>query len=238
MTRLTYSAMVVFLMTTYFWPDRQSGSDQRALPSRLNYEAHDISALDALIRLGEVYDRPIGIVSGNQKIATNKISMQVRQTTAREALVALMQQLPAYEWAEDNGVFVVRPHLIPPITKRMLSIVIPRISTQNTDIDGLSFRLWMEVQLQVDPDRRGKGFAGFGHLGNYFELGPMDLTNVRCDELLTEIVRRRNSAAWVVLPPPETLKGVPRERLWGIVTYANPPQPLDQLCCLNPEYFK
>lgn len=236
MIRTVSTAMIALSIAACLTSERQTRPGQQA--PRLDYEAHNISPLDALIHLGELYDQPLGIVSADQKIATDLVSAQAPKATSREALAALMQELPAYEWTESEGVLIVRPRAVPPLTKRMLGIVIQRISAQNVDIDALSFRLWMEIQLQVDPESRTKGFMGVGHSRDDFDLGPLDLTNVTVEGVLDEIVRKRKSAAWVVLPPPQTLKGTSRDRLWGIVTYSVPPQPLDQLCCLNLEYLK
>ncbi len=239
MTSTTRGLALFFLLGTYLNPSATTPiNGQRSQEDRRDYEVHDIGALDALIQLGELYDRPMGIISGNQTIAAIKVSARSRQATALEATSALVHQLPGYEWAEVDGVLVVRPHVLPSITNRMLAIVISRITAQNMDIDSLNFRLWMELQLQVDPESRTKGFAGIGHLRHYFDLGQIDLTNVRIDEVLNELVRRKKSAAWVIPPPPETLKGTPREKLWGIVFYSNPPLPLDRLCCLNQDSLR
>jgi hypothetical protein len=203
-----------------------------------DYEVRDIGALDALVRLGELYDRPMGIVCEDTKIVSRKVTVREIQAPVEQALQALIMQLPGYKWSVDNGVFVIRPAVLPTQTEKMLNIVIPRIFAESIDIDTLSNRLWMEIQIQVDPESQSKGFLLHGHLRNYYELGRIDLTNARIDQVLSEITRRRKSAAWVLLPPPDALKGVSRDRLWGIVTYAKPPQPLVQLCCLRLDYLQ
>ncbi len=210
---------------------------QPASPQR-DYEISDTGALDALVRLGELYNHPMGIICGNTKIESRKIAVKVIQASAQEALRAVVAQLPEYKWREDNGVLIVEPAVLPTQTQNVMNIVIPRIFAENIDVDALSSRLWMELQIQVDPESRSRGFFGHSHLQDYYELGKIDLTNARIDRVLSEIVRRRKSAAWILLPPPDSLKGVPRDRLWAIVTYAKPPRPLDQLCCLRLDYFQ
>jgi len=207
-------------------------------PPRLDYEVTDLAALDALIRLGEVYNRPMGIICRDAKILSSKVKIRMAQATAEEALKAVMLQLSDYKWSENNGILQVRPKLLPAQTERMLGITIPRIAAEDIDMDALSNRLWMELQIQVDPESRSKGFIGHGNLRDYYELGGVDFTNARIDQVLDEIVRRRKSAAWILLPPPDVLKGVPRDRLWAIVTYATPPRPLNDLCCLRLDYFQ
>jgi hypothetical protein len=238
MMRATHTVIVFILMIACLFSEGGASRNEQRTPLRRDFEVHDIGALDALIRLGQLYGRPMGVVGGDKKIAERQTSVRAPQTTAHEAMAVLMRQLPGYEWREDNRVIIVQPRVLAPVTKQMLSVIIPSIAAKKVDIDGLSFRLWMELQLQVDPNSHRRGFAGTGHVRDYFDLGPINLTNVTVEEVLNEIVRRRGSAAWIALPPPETLKGAPRERLWSIVTYANPPQPLDQLCCLNLQYFR
>ena len=189
-----------------------------------------------MLRLGQAYGQPLGIISADKKIANMRLSLRTPESTARQAIEALLKQIPGYDWTEERGVFVMRPRALPPSTKRMLGIVIPRIAAENISLDALNFRLWMEIQLQVDPERKSKGFMGFGH--DPSELGRFDLKDVTVEDVLDEIVRRRGNSAWVALPPPDSLKGVPPERLWNYVTYSTPARPLDQLCCLHMEYFQ
>jgi hypothetical protein len=239
MRRTLDTAFILVSLSGCFIATGRPSKTEQGRPLRQDYEVRDVVAPDALIRLGELYDQPMGIVCGNNKIATTTlVTARTPNATPQEAMVALIRQLPEYEWKERSGVMVAQPRLVPPVTRGMLNTIIPSIAAQNIDIEALSFRLWMELQLQVDPESRTRGFAGVGHMRDYFELGEMNLNNIRIEEVLDEIVRRRRSAAWVVLPPPATLKGTPRERIWSIVTYANPPQPLERLCCLNQEYFK
>ncbi|HWS98067.1 MAG TPA: hypothetical protein VN620_16510 [Candidatus Methylomirabilis sp.] len=213
---------------------RPESREQEATPNRHpNYVAKDVGALDALVRLGALYNQPIGIICRDSEIVSRKVSLTVAEASVEESMRAVMNLLPEYEWSEDNGVFVVRPKVLPRQTEEMLNVIIPHIFAENIDMDGLSSRLWMELQVQVDPESRSRGFLLHGHLQNYYELGKVDLTNVRIDEVLNEIVRRRKIAAWVMLPPPDSIKGASRERLWGIVTYAQPPRPLSELCCLQ-----
>ncbi len=232
------TVIIAILATVTLFANGQTGGNEQGAAARRDYEVHDIGVLDALIQLGQLYDQPMGIVCGDKKIASIRVSVQAPGATAQEAMALLIRQLPGYKWSEDKSLILVRPRLVAPITKRILHAVIRSIAAKNIDVDALSFRLWMELQLEIDPESHTKGFFGISHPRDYFDLGPIDLTNVTIQEVLNEIVRRRKSAAWVTLPPPETLKGTPRERLWGIVTYANPAQPLDRLCCLNREYFR
>jgi hypothetical protein len=202
-------------------------------PTRMNFDVQGVGALDALIRLGELYDQPMGIICRDAEIATHSITLTLGDVSAQDAMQALMHRLPGYKWRKDNGVFLVQPEVLAPQTETMLKIVLPRIFVEKIDVDALSWRLWMELQVRVDSEARSRGFLMVGNTQNYYELGKVDLTNVRIDQVLNEIVRRKKSAAWVMLPPPEALKGASRDRLWGIVTYKQPPQPLDQLCCVK-----
>jgi hypothetical protein len=111
-------------------------------PPRLqDFEVSDIGALDALVRLGELYDRPMGIICANARIASRKVTVRVLHASFRQALRALIVKLPGYSLSEDNSVVLVRPTALPPQTEKVLSIVIPRIAAENIDIDALSFRL-------------------------------------------------------------------------------------------------
>jgi len=237
MTRAFGAFAVLLVLSGPLVGSEPSAQTQRSLP-RQDYEATDIAALDALVRLGEIYDHPMGIICRDAKILSTKISVKITQATAQQALKELMVRLPEYKWSEDNGVFEVRPRLLPTQTEKILNIRIPRIVAENIDVDALSNRLWMELQIQMDPGNRSKGFIGHGHLRDYYELGRVDFTNAGVDQVLNEIARRRKSAAWILLPPPDVLSGALRERLWGIVTYASPPRPLDQLCCLRLDYLQ
>lgn len=83
----------------------------------------------------------------------------------------------------------------------------------------MSWLLWMEVQIKVDPDAKPRGFMITSHESGLYNLGDIDLKDVRVDQVLNEMVRRRRAAAWILLPSPKTLKGADRDSLWGIVGY-------------------
>ena len=236
MMRALHGLAIVILINACLLPNGRAGPNEQGIAPRRNYVVNNVGALDALIRLGQLYERPMGIVSGDRKIATTQVSVRTAQATTQEAMAALMRQLPEYEWREDRGVIVVQPRVVPPVAKKMLRTVISKFAAGDSSTEQLSALLWWELQRTVDPESARRGYWGIGH--DYVRIGPVDLTNVTIDQMLTEIVRRRGSAAWVVPPPPVTLKGAPRDRLWSIVIYASPPQPLDQLCCLNQEYFR
>jgi hypothetical protein len=212
---------------------RTAKADDQKAPSQRDFEAQDVSALDALVRLGQVYELPMAIISLDTRIANTRVVVRVVGATVKVAMSEVMKNLPDYEWRQRNGLIVVEPRAIPTITKQLLDTAIPDISVEQADVDGINFLLWMELQLQVDPARKAKGFLGSGHLRNYRRLGRLDLKNATIERALDEIVLRIGKAAWIVFPPPPTLKNTPRDRLWSVVSYADPPAPLDQLCCID-----
>ncbi|SRR5712692_7487815 len=228
--------IIAILATVPLFANGQTGGNEQGAAPRRDYEVHDIGALDALIQLGQLYDQPMGIVCGDKKIATTHVSVRAHQATTQEAMTLLIGQLPGYEWGDRSGVVLVQPRVLPLLSEKMLQTVIPKFVAKDSGTEQLSALLWWELQRRLDPESAGTGYWGISH--DPVRIGLIDLSNVTTGEVLSEIVRRRKSAAWVVLPPPETLKGTPRERLWGIVTYTNPAQPLDRLCCLNREYFR
>lgn len=236
MMRTAHGLVILILTSVSLCPDGMPGTNEQGARPRRDYEVHDIGALDALIRLGQLYDRPLGIVSGDKKIATTQISIRAPQATAQEAMTVLIRQLPAYEWREDRGVIIVQPHVLPPLARKLLGTVISRVVAHDSSAEQLSALLWWELQRRLDPENAPQGYWGVSH--DRVRIIHFNLTNASVQEVLNEIARRRGSAAWIALPPPETLKGAPRERLWSIVTYADPPEPLDRLCCLNREYFR
>jgi len=218
MTRaITTLALSLILAETFLGSKTRMQMQTQAPPlSPLqDFDVRDIGFLDALIRLGELYDNPMGIIFVEKKLVARKVTVKTLQASVQQALAALTAQLPEYAWSESNGVLLVRPRVLPPQTQKMLDIVMPRIFAESIDIDSLSNRLWMEVQIQADPESRSRGFMMHSHAREYYELGRIDFTNVRIDEVLSEIVRRRRSAAWVLLPPPEELKGARRATGFG-----------------------
>lgn len=205
-------------------------------PLRKDYGVRNIAALDALIRLGETYNVPMGIVCGDDKIATTLVSAEALQAVPEKAMDQLVRQLPGYEWKERKGVIVVQPVQIPGMTNRMLLTVIPRLTAKRSSLDDLSARLFRELQVQLNPKGTSGGYMAITHGPAVIES--FDTANTSVRDILNEIVRKGRSAAWIVLPSIRYVKGAPLDSLWSIVFYRDPPQPLGELCCLNQEAFK
>ncbi len=204
-------------------------------PRQVDLDVDQVSALDAAIRIGQVFDRPLGIICADASIATIDVSLHLPGATVESAFNELLRNLQQYEWRDEGGVIVFRPHEIPEPAQRLLEIVIPRFAARKARTAELSDLLWMEVQLQMDPTVQG--FYGLRRSRDDAEIGPLDMAGANVESILNEIVRRRKKAAWIVPPAPAKLLAAQNDRLWAIVTYAHPPEPLSDLCCINMSYF-
>src|SRR5712692_5943986 len=132
------TVIIAILATVTLFANGQTGGNEQGAAARRDYEVHDIGVLDALIQLGQLYDQPMGIVCGDKKIASIRVSVQAPGATAQEAMALLIRQLPGYKWSEDKSLILVRPRLVAPITKRILHAVIRSIAAKNMDVDALS----------------------------------------------------------------------------------------------------
>jgi len=200
-------------------------------------DIHDVSihaqtGIDALLSLGQLYNRPLGIVGSDKSILAPTLSVQVSQAQFADVLARVMSQLSKYEAHEVQGVVLIQPLNRDVATERLFTMVLPNFDSETkATLTELADLLWMDVELRVDPSIRG--FAGIRHETDFKEFQPIHLVDVTVEDVLNELVRRRRSAAWVGFSAPEVLTGVQRERLWSIVSYEDPPVPVENLCCLN-----
>ena len=234
--KVQISKMVLILILTVCLAAKTSPSQQKPA-ARHDYRVQNVTALDALIRLGETYNQPMGIVCGDNKIPKMLVSVEASQSTPQEAMDLLMRQLPEYEWKESGGVIFVLPRAMPPLTNKMLTTTITRFTAKDSSADHFSMLLWWELQRKLDPKSGAAGYMGVSHDITH-PIDSIDLKGASVQQVLSEIVRKRRSAAWVIPPSIRSVKNTPRDRLWDIIIYAAPPLPLAQLCCLNMDDFK
>src|SRR5581483_2090502 len=200
-----------------------SGFAQDRPVFRSDFIVRDASALDALIRLGEVYRRPIGVIVTDKSILA-PVTVRAISATIQDVLPALLKQLPKYRSEEVRGVIVVRPISPAAPLRQLLSVRLKEFDAPKANIVQIGRVLWMELRRNVDPVPPS-GFFGISHepIMDQTAIGPFHLAGANVEDVLSEIVRRHGAAAWLVLSPPKQLSGVTSNRLWNLVTYANPP---------------
>ena len=158
-------------------------------------DIHDVSihaqtGIDALLSLGQLYNRPLGIVGSDKSILAPTLSVQVSQAQFADVLARVMSQLSKYEAHEVQGVVLIQPLNRDVATERLFTMVLPNFDSETkATLTELADLLWMDVELRVDP--RIRGFAGIRHETDFKEFQPIHLVDVTVEDVLNELVRRR-----------------------------------------------
>src|SRR5438874_12775575 len=97
--------MVLILILTVCLAAKTSPSQQKPA-ARHDYRVQNVTALDALIRLGETYNQPMGIVCGDNKIHKMLVSVEASQSTLQVTMDLLILLFSETELKESCGVLL------------------------------------------------------------------------------------------------------------------------------------
>jgi hypothetical protein len=226
------TAILAVCLTLSAQPVTRTGLDQRVDAIKLSL----VTPFEALLQIGQRYRIPLGIVVGDKQIVTPVAEISVPQGDLRSALQAIMVFTPLYSWKQEQGVIVVAEVHPSAETRFLPSLVIRSFISPPSTVRQLSNQLWMSVQAELDPTR--SGFWGVIHNDDQQLVAPIKEKNASVEHILNDVVRYRRTAAWIILPPPPRIVDAPEDRLWGILTYADPSEPVEKLCCLNRSFLR
>ncbi|HLW97808.1 MAG TPA: hypothetical protein VKR82_04120 [Candidatus Acidoferrales bacterium] len=196
------------------------------------FESHNITRLDALIRLTQQNHIPLGVEDTDRELLSDSVDFVINSGTVGSALTAMFKGAHGYDWSESNGVLSISKKFEGKrIEQNWYGRVIPEFHSRSATVEELSNLLRMDLALLDNPQIHG--FAGTFPGGEGRRLPPFDLRNQTVREVLNEIVRRYRDAAWVSATASAISEKEQVRPEWAIVFYHDPPLPLSQLCCLN-----
>jgi hypothetical protein len=188
--------------------------------------------LEAILMLGRQEDIPIAIVCSDDALLTTDASVDEHDSDLASILASILRGAPTYSAIRDkNGVVMVAdPSKLS--SNPILSFSFSHFgSSHNLDVTDISERLWGELQMQLNPKR--KGYGGVLRVQPWDRpLPPMNLDNVSVSDVLDWAITRHKSMAWVTWPPPNPLIDAPQFRLWNFVYYSSSDASTEKLCCI------
>lgn len=170
---------------------------------RLNgYEVAGKPFLQAFLDLVYEYRLPAGLEYLDRDAVSKPLSVRLQNATVRDALSAIVAQLPEYRVTFSSGlvqVYSLRARAEP---SSMFNVVIPNFSVNNVDPVQASFDVFGALSATLHPD--------WGYGGDFAPLGgpkkiTLHLQRAKVYEALDAIVAQQGETIWVVRVPPERL---------------------------------
>ena len=188
------------------------------------FDAQQVSPIEALLRLGEKLNLCFGIEYVDQALLTNAADFHLRDTTIKGAIEAIMRSAPPLTIEQHYGVIEILAKTRNSKSRDIFDFVIHRWEASRAPIQLVSTTLYWELRSELNPQITG--FAGRSAGGDVSdEVGPFSESNKPVRSLLDKIVAQSRGAAWIAQVPRERVGDtslVEERRVWTIVEYDGP----------------
>jgi hypothetical protein len=172
--------------------------------------------LDALLAIAENVRVPFGIACADDSMRQTKVSVEINEGPLGNALSLITAGHPGVQFSVHHGVVVVE-RLPLPENCEFLDLSIPDFYAERDTVEPLSAKLWMTLEMQLDPGK--KGFAGILHPNQADRaIGPADLRGEHVRDILNWMVEHHGASAWVATPNNNPAAAA-NDELWKIVFY-------------------
>jgi hypothetical protein len=226
MNKAKHALPLVFLALGLIAPDlvqaRCTASPNLSAPV-LEFEARQVSPVEALLKFGEKYDLCFGIEYVDRSLLTKQSNFSVQKTTIKGAIEAILGSDPSLRIEPHYGVIEISPR-VPANKKSVFDIVISKWVAQRGPLQLVSWLLHTQLVENLNPQIRG--FAGRSAAGDLQdEVGPFSEVKQPLRYLLDKIIAQSKGATWIAQIPPNAA-GAPvlleGRRAWTIVEYQGP----------------
>jgi hypothetical protein len=175
------------------------------------------SILAALLALGKHTKVPLAILCADERFRnTSEVSVDIDNRSVADAISMITASQPDIRFKAEGGVVIIEPVPLPSECAFM-NLTIPEFAAQRDTVEHLSAKLWMTLEVQLDPGRAS--FAGVLHPSTLDrKIGPVELRNRRVSELLNWMVQEHSGAAWPSFPC-KNVKAATNDQLWKIAFY-------------------
>lgn len=197
-----------------------------------------LSLPDALLKLGQEQEIPLGIEYLHIEDVRKRITLRVTHTNVGEVVKSILAYGRGYEVVVRDGVLnITHPSVPSDPNKNLLNRVLRKFSVpERTPISsaaGLALRAQLKRALRPPPPARPGagpvGIAGTSPGDPENVVGPLELRDVTVRQALNRLVKENGNAAWVVIVHPDRLDRIPDSGLWYIINYESPPLPHEEL---------
>ncbi len=206
---------IVLLLTPELLSQTPSGPLSKKMP-QLRFRG---SAVEALLCIGQTFQVPLGIISSDSLLTNTQVSLNGVDVGLPSALDSVLLSVTSYKWSAVNNVIMLEKKDTK-LANTYLNIIVPDFEASSDTAEHLSAKLWMTIELQIDPKRGG--FAGVLHPNAADKVLPsISLKNKHVYEILNWIVAENGSAAWIAKPwPADQIQDLGMYDLWNIVFYS------------------
>ena len=185
------------------------------------FDAKQVSPLDALLRFGAEHHLCFGIEYVDQDLLTRPADFQLRNTTVKAAVLRILDSSPALTIEQHFGVIEIRRRMADPPETSVFDHVIPKWEAPRGFVQLVSWLLYVQLSTDLNPD--AKGFAVHARAGDpRDEVGPFTESNLPVRYLLDKIVAQSKGGAWIAQVSWKQIGDlalVKSRRIWTIVEY-------------------
>jgi hypothetical protein len=212
--------MLILLLHTSSGPATADSRPHQNLAEKLSTQvAHfGISGqtlLDGIVGLAYRYELLVGWEYIDREAVERPLSIQLPKCSVREAVEALVRQLPAYCVTFSPEIIQIYSPSARADPKNLLNLTVGDFHVVDESVPDIDFRLWGEIFTRLHP---GKGYGGHSVGGLLTPEGKItiNLRDAKVYEVLDAVVAAEKGSWWIVSVPAEQLSSLPSSGLWEI----------------------
>lgn len=189
-----------------------------------NFDAGQVSPIEALLRLGEKHNLCFGIEYVDKPLLAHLQGFHVQNTTIEGAIESMFGAERPLRIELHYGVIEISRKTPRPKVTNIFDHVIPKWEARRGPLQLVSWLLHIQLATDLNPQIQGFGghFAG-GDLRD--EVGPFSEHKLPVKYLLDKIVAQSKGATWIAQVPWGLLHdlALPEDRrIWTILEYEGP----------------
>jgi len=193
------------------------GQDKPLERPASDFDSKGVGLTETLLTFSHQQHLPIAIEYIDRASMDQPVDISLRNITVGRALDSILSQGNGYSWRLRSGMVEITNRHASKRAEDQLNRVIPAFKISEGATGKLtSAMLWWNLQIELDPNLKGKGFAGH-IMGASSAVKPTTLHNRTVREILSYIVLNSQAEGWTVAGPPECLGLTPYCGLWYMI---------------------
>jgi len=185
-------------------------------------------ALQAILRLGQTAQQPVGIILGDDSLCRYRVNMSATKDAFPGLVDRILAQVSGYRWSLRDGVAIMQPNSLLPDTAKLLALTIPRYGAPRSTLVEHAAFLNMDIRALLRPNE--------GTLGDILsspdeaKTGPIELRDLTVEQILNYLVKQGKGGAWLLFPVPGTYHPV-ADQFVQLVSYQDTTGRLERVSC-------
>jgi hypothetical protein len=191
--------------------------------------ANHSRALQALLRLGQTAQQPVGIIFGDDSLCRYGVNLSATKDAFPGLIDRMLAQVPGYRWSLRDGVAIAQPNSLPPDAAKLLALTIPRYGAPRSTLVEHAGFLNMDIKAVLQPDE--------GTLGDILsspdeaKTGPIELRDLTVEQILNHLVTQGKGGAWLLFPVPRDYRSAADAQFVQLVSYQDTTGRLERASC-------